>query len=197
LSHWNPEHVPLFPLSQPLYPGVFFKLRIFEQRYLRLVRESVVSQSPFAVVPITRGAEVGAAPAFYPWGTLVNIADWEQQPGGLLGITIFGERRVKIKSSEVEKDGLIVAAVDLNEPERVDATDAAHEDLIQLLDDLVAGLQMDFLFPAQPLTVTSLSWRLATILPLDPHLKMALIAENDPEERLAMIRQGIATMIAD
>lgn len=187
--------MPLFPLSQPLYPGVAFKLRIFEQRYLRLVRESVGNQAPFAVVPIIRGREVGSAPEFYPWGTLVRIADWEQQPDGLLGITILGEQRVRVKASTVEKDGLIVAEVVTYEPESAHRPDVEHEDLVQLLDDLVAGLQVDFLFPAEPVTIASLGWRLATLLPINPDVKMALLSENDPEERLARIRQGIAEMI--
>lgn len=189
--------MPLFPLSQPLYPGVAFKLRIFEQRYLRLVRESVGNQSPFAVVPIIRGREVGSAPEFYPWGTLVNIADWEQQPDGLLGITILGEQRIRVKASTVEKDGLIVAEVAIHEPESPHRPDVEHEDLVQLLDDLVAGLQMDFLFPDQPLTIAALGWRLATLLPINPDVKMLLLSENDPEERLARIRQAIADMIGE
>ena len=194
-SDW--QRVPLFPLSQPLYPGVSFRLRIFEQRYLRLVRESVSGGTPFAVVPIISGREVGAAPEFYPWGTLVNITDWEQQPDGLLGITIRGELRVRVTGSTVEKDGLIVAQARAGEAECRERPERAYSDLEQLLDELVVGLEMASLFPDEPLTLASLGWRLATILPLQPDVKMRLLAEDDPHERLAMIRQGIAKMVGE
>jgi len=194
-SDW--QHVPLFPLSQPLYPGVSFRLRIFEQRYLRLVRESVSRGTPFAVVPIISGREVGAPPEFYPWGTLVNIMDWEQQPDGLLGITIRGDRRARVRGSEVEKDGLIVAQARVSEADDSDRPGRLYDDLQQLLEELVAGLEMDSLFPDEPLTLASLGWRLATILPLQTSIKMRLLAEDDARERLAMIRQGIADMVGE
>ena len=189
--------MPLFPLSQPLYPGVSVRLRIFEQRYLRLVRESVSRGAPFAVVPIISGREVGETPEFYPWGTLVNIMDWEQQPDGLLGITIRGERRARVRSSEVERDGLIMAQARLSEAECCDCPGRAYDDLEQLLQELVGGLALGDLFPDEPLTVASLGWRLATILPLQTSVKMRLLAEDDPRERLAMIRKGIADMVGE
>lgn len=184
----------LFPLGQPLYPGVAMKLRIFEQRYLKLVRESMRTQTPFGVVPIVRGREVGAAPEFYPWGTLARIVDFDQQPDGLLGITIAGERRFQVLDARVEDDGLIVANLEPcgEEPRQPLAEDQG--DLGQLLDELVAGLQVDHLFPAEPPTLAELSWRLATLLPLPGGVKISLLAEHDPRVRLEVLRTCLAEM---
>ena len=44
--------IALFPLQAVLYPTIATRLQIFEQRYLRLVRECMADSKPFGVVPI-------------------------------------------------------------------------------------------------------------------------------------------------
>ena len=50
--------LPLFPLSAVLLPYGRMPLRIFERRYLDLVRDCMKSGEPFGVVWIRRGSEV-------------------------------------------------------------------------------------------------------------------------------------------
>jgi len=187
--------LPLFPLGQVVFPGVNTKLRIFEQRYLNLVRESVRNQTSFAMTPIIRGLEVGEVPEFYHWGTLVSIIDWDQQQDGLLAITICGNCRVRIYGSEVKGDGLIVAEADILAPEPQIRLGDDAMDLEQLLEELEAGLRIKSLFVDQPLDVTTLGWRLATLLPLSLKAKMAVLGESDPRIRLELIRHGIARLV--
>ncbi|MGD9660470.1 MAG: LON peptidase substrate-binding domain-containing protein [Porticoccaceae bacterium] len=187
--------LPLFPLGQAVFPGVNTKLRIFEQRYLRLVRESVRNQTPFAMVPIIRGLEVGEAPEFYPWGTLVTITDWDQQQDGLLEITICGDRRVRVYGNQVKDDGLIVAEMDILAMDPQVNSGDEHRDLQQLLEELEAGLRIKDLFVDQPLDLATLGWRLATLLPLSLKTKMAVLGEADSYIRLEIIREGIARLV--
>ena len=51
--------IPLFPLSAVLFPGGLLNLRIFEQRYLDLVRDCSRNGSGFGVCLILEGREVG------------------------------------------------------------------------------------------------------------------------------------------
>lgn len=190
------EKLPLFPLGRPLYPGVNMKLRIFEQRYLNLVRNAMATGKPFGIVPITQGSEVGSAPSFSPWGTLVNIVDFDQQPDGLLGITIQGNSRFRVLDSAVQGDGLVVASVEHCEAVEDRPLGADETDLLHLLDDLVKGLQAKELFPDREPTVAELSWRLATLLPLPPSAKMALMREGDGEIRLDIIRECLVGLSA-
>jgi len=187
--------MPLFPIGQVVFPGVNTKLRIFEQRYLSLVRESVRNQTPFAMVPIIRGLEVGATPEFYPWGTLVMITDWDQQQDGLLAITISGDRRVQVHNSCVEEDGLIVADAEIFPPEPQMEPDEEHVDLEQLLEELEAGLRVKQLFVNEPLNLVNLGWRLAALLPLSAKTKMQILGEASPFVRLALIREGVARLV--
>ena len=184
----------LFPLGRPLYPGVLMQLRIFEQRYLKLVRDSMAGGKPFGIVPIIQGREVGRAPEFFPWGTLVDIVDFDQRPDGLLGITIAGRRRFRVESYGVEPDGLIVAVTEPQDPEPEEPPGRPEQDLLDLLEDLVSGLSMGDLFPDRPPTFGELSWRLATLLPLAGDLKMSLLKEGDPRIRLDIIRECLVDL---
>jgi Lon protease-like protein len=94
-------------------------LKIFEPRYLDLVRDCVKSNSPFGVVWIRRGSEVvqrgRAAPQLGDYGTCARVVDWDQLPNGLLGITIAGGERFQLFETQTRSSGLIVGQVVLQE----------------------------------------------------------------------------------
>ena len=51
--------MPMFPLGTVLLPAMPLSLRIFEERYLKLLGDLVTSENPeFGVVLIERGPEV-------------------------------------------------------------------------------------------------------------------------------------------
>ena len=82
--------VPLFPLSTVLFPGGPLPLRIFEARYVDMISRCMKDDSPFGVVLIREGDEVGPAKT-HDIGTLARIVDWYQGSDGLLGVTARGE----------------------------------------------------------------------------------------------------------
>ena len=53
------QDVAIFPLSTILFPGGVLPLRIFEARYMDMVRECMKSDRPFGICQITRGTETG------------------------------------------------------------------------------------------------------------------------------------------
>lgn len=93
----------LFPLPVFLLPGGVTRLRIFEQRYIRLVQESAgdvgfVLASPY--ISFEPNVEENN------WGAWVKIIDFETGDDGLLLIDIKCEEMVKIHSMSIENDGL-------------------------------------------------------------------------------------------
>ena len=58
-----PQSLALFPLQTVLVPGAVLGLRVFEPRYLDLVRECSRSGEGFGVCLILKGEEVGAVTA--------------------------------------------------------------------------------------------------------------------------------------
>jgi hypothetical protein len=88
--------LPLFPLHTVLFPGGPLALRIFEPRYLDMVRRCMKEHKSFGVVTIFEGAEAGAVARLATLGTCARIVDFDPLPDGLLGITCIGEERVRI-----------------------------------------------------------------------------------------------------
>lgn len=183
--------MPLFPLTQTLFPGMVMNLQIFEQRYLALVRESTRNATPFGVVPILRGSEAGAPAEFHPWGTVAFIEDWNSLPNGLLGIQVRGERRCRVLDSQVNSEGLILAEVQVFAADPQLPLTSEHQPLLRLWDDL--ALELGKLgwgpIPDRPTDVASLGWRLAQFLPLSAEDKQLLLACDSLEERLTAITQ--------
>ncbi len=186
--------LPLFPLGQPLFPGIALPLRIFEQRYLKLVRDALRDQSGFAVLPIVSGREVGAPPEVHPWGTLVTIRDWSQRQDGLLGITVAGDRRVRVENIRAQADGLLVADGEIYPPDPPRLVGEAESDLVTLLASLAGRLGLSELAPGDTLTVADLGWRLLTLMPFDNRWRFAQLELDDPAQRLAAIREHLQVL---
>jgi hypothetical protein len=73
----TPERIELamFPLESAVLPNQDLPLRIFEPRYVALVRHCVDSGDPFGVVLISRGREVGGGDTRCDVGILSRITE--------------------------------------------------------------------------------------------------------------------------
>lgn len=186
--------LPLFPLQQPLFPGIQLPLRIFEQRYLKLVRDVMRTNSAFGIVPIASGREVGSAPAVHSWGVLVTIRDWHQLDNGLLGITVAGDQRIHVDNVQVQADGLLRGDAEVFPPDQLEAVSDNDRDLLELFEDLAGQLQLAEWLPGAGISVSALGWRLLSLLPFDPQWRLGLLAEDDPRRRLKAIRRHLVDL---
>jgi Lon protease-like protein len=90
--------LPLFPLKTVLFPGQVLPLHIFEPRYQTMIRRCLADDSPFGVVLIREGQEVGSDPADpYPVGTLTRIVESTHLPDGTMNIITVGTERFRIR----------------------------------------------------------------------------------------------------
>jgi len=94
-----------------LFPGGPLPLRIFETRYIDLVRRCLRDDTGFGVVLIREGPEAGGPASTYEVGTYARIVDFSRQPDGLLGIRAAGQRRFRILAARRARDGLNLADV--------------------------------------------------------------------------------------
>jgi len=68
--------MPMFPLGTVLLPAMPLSLRIFEERYLKLLGDLVTSENPeFGVVLIERGQEVGGTDKRMNIGTIASVTN--------------------------------------------------------------------------------------------------------------------------
>jgi len=87
----------MFPLGQPVLPGRLLPLRIFEPRYLALLRHCLQMDSPeFGVVLIERGFEVGGGDHRTMFGTVVGILEALPRPTGDVSVVGIGRRRLRV-----------------------------------------------------------------------------------------------------
>lgn len=188
------DHAALFPLKTVLFPGSRLQLRIFEQRYLRLVKTCLRDNHGFAVVLISTGSEVGDQPEIYKTGVYVHIVDWETLDDGLLGITIEARYRVHVTNPGVQDDGLLTGSIQ-GLADRDDETPDAVTLLNDLVDTLVA-LENHPYIEQQNISIdydnaSEVCYRLAQLLPVDTLIKQTLLEINETAFRATRLRELI------
>src|SRR6266566_2925082 len=108
--------LPLFPLNTVLCPGIALPLHVFEDRYRALVRHCLDTTSPFGVVLIREGREVGpAAVSFRGVGTIAEIRDAGRHEDGRFDLLVVGTRRFGIRRMVDAPQPYLVADVDILE----------------------------------------------------------------------------------
>jgi uncharacterized protein len=181
---------PLFPLNTVLFPGGPLPLRIFETRYVDMVRHCMRERCPFGVLLIRAGSEVGAAGAgdVCSVGTTARIVDFHGLPDGLLGITCIGERKFSVGKRWQQEDGLHVGEVEFAAPEEAMELPAEYEHLGQLLRKVLP--ELGDLYTRVPKHFSDAAWvgcRLAEILPIALSEKQYCLELDDPLARLARL----------
>jgi len=182
--------VPLFPLGTVLYPGGQLQLRIFEPRYLDMVRECTRSGSAFGVCLILEGSEVGAPARPAAIGTLARIVDFSHRDDGLLGIAAEGGSRFRVVRARARSDGLLRGEVQLwpdEEPLEVPVEFALLQTILERLIETM-GPQWRHAPRSSYDDAGWLSFRLAELLPLTREEQQQLLEMTDPLQRLTALR---------
>lgn len=180
------QPLPLFPLKAVLMPGAMMSLRVFEPRYLDMVKRCARDGESFGITLILDGPEVGGPAQPAETGTEARIVDFHVQPGGVLGIAVEGERRFAVARTRVQADGLVVADVRWLAPAPRVRVEPQHGFLVDLLRRMLerAGGPHAYAENACFDDADWVSWRLAELLPLDTDQRLHLLEEDDPSLRL-------------
>ncbi|MBS0390908.1 MAG: LON peptidase substrate-binding domain-containing protein [Proteobacteria bacterium] len=201
--------LPLFPLDTVLFPGGVLALRVFEVRYLDMVRKCRHAGAPFGVVGLTAGQEVRRAGApdeqFHDQGTLASIELLETPQPGLITLRCRGAQRFRITRKHHLPHGLWVADV---EQLPADAPVPVPDDLRRtatLLAKILHKVHERNLDTrphpqATPGQLQDCGWvanRWCELLPVPLPLKQQLMALDNPLVRLELVddlleRTGIA-----
>ncbi|NOT88945.1 MAG: ATP-dependent protease [Lysobacter sp.] len=177
---------PLFPLQTVLVPGATLGLRIFETRYLDLVRDCGRSGTGFGICLILDGDEAGEPAMPAAVGTEARIEDFGSTDDGLLMLRVRGARRFQVRRTQTRSDGLVVAEVDWCDPDPDDELRPEHGLLGSVLQQVIeqAGGEFAKVPPSRFDDAAWVGWRLAELLPLSNLQRQMLLQENDPHARL-------------
>jgi Lon protease-like protein len=180
---------PLFPLNTVLFPGGVLPLRIFEPRYLDMVKHCMRDAGAFGVVLIREGRETGELVKIHDVGTLAQVVDFDQLPDKLLGITTRGTSRFRWVATRLQSDGLLVAQIEMLPPDPVIALPDEFVHYAELLEQALPQMG-DFFKHLQPHydDAAWVSGRLAEILPIPLPDKQRLLEMDDPIARLHVLQ---------
>jgi Lon protease-like protein len=170
---------PLFPLGTVLFPDGVLPLRIFETRYLDMVRRCMAQDSPFGVCLITRGGEVGTPAEHH----------------SILQLRTVGHERFEVLHRTLRKDGLLVGTIRTLAPDPIMAIPPALSVCVELMEAIVQDLRKKLgdafvNVLAEPLRMQDCGWvanRLSELLPLSAAVRQELMSLTDPIDRLSQI----------
>lgn len=181
--------IPLFPLRTVLFPGAVLPLRIFEQRYLTMIRDCAQADTGFGVCLIREGEEAVSPVKPAQIGTHAQVVDWYTLDDGLLGVSTIGTARFITETVWQQEDGLFKAQINvLAEPPKTEVP-AAYSVLSDVLARFIekAGAQYPQSTPESIQDATWVGYRLSELLPLSGVEKQHLLELMDPIERLQQL----------
>ena len=188
--------IPLFPLNTVVFPGGVQPLRIFEQRYLTMIKQAIADNTAFGICAIREGTETGSPAVPYTVGTLVHVTDWDMPQNGILHIDTLAQERFVIRNTETDSSGLIMGTVESVRPESAMAIPDDLELAIEILRHIVDEYG-DAHFPA-PHAFDNAVWvgyRLSEVLPLKLSVKQNLLEMNDSVTRLRILTEFLKKQI--
>jgi Lon protease-like protein len=193
--------LPLFPLNLVLFPGQDLPLHIFEERYKDMIRECLEQDSPFGVVLIKEGLEVGAPADPERIGTSTRILRSEILDQGRINIMTKGERRFEIEEIVQRVPhvvGRVRFLVELEGEGCAELLPQINDEYVALVRNLTAltgGYTSRVDIPQNPV---ELSYAIAANLELEPHLRQSLLVTETAATRLSdlipLLKQGNETL---
>jgi uncharacterized protein len=180
--------IPVFPLNTVLFPGSLLALKIFEQRYLDMLKGCIKNERPFGVFLIREGAEVGAPAVPFDVGCLAQILNWEMPQLGVFHITTLGKQKVRIVNPRPGSNRLLSAQAEVLAIDAENVLAPEYEVCARVLRLIIQQVGAErFRAPFRYDDARWVSYRLSELLPLDLHLKQRFLELESSDARLALL----------
>lgn len=195
------KKIPLFPLGTILFPDGIIALKIFEARYLDMIKQCLREKTEFGVVSIIKDSTTTSEDislSFSEIGTLAQIEHFDPIQPALYMTKSFGTQRFKLVNCQQESNGLWMGDVELLENDPLIPVPQEHQRVAKLLDDIISVIQSEDLLGEapfrKPFKVDDCGWvsnRLAELLPISLAQKNHLLAQTNPRIRLDLVTEII------
>jgi len=180
----------LFPLPSHILPNGRLPLRIIEDRYIRMVKDSAKAMTGFGIVMID-SKQTGPFGRISPIGTHVKIVDFYSLDDGFLGIIVEGIERFIIDDIAVADDGLKIADIHYisNWPDQsITAQDRYLTD--KLTDIYNQHPELDELYSSKDMDNASwISQRWLELLPISVEQKQSLLKQPNCTRTLQVLKE--------
>ncbi len=182
----------MFPLNSVLFPHALLPLRIFELRYLQMIRECVESDGEFGVVLIERGFEVGGGDQRFMVGTAARIVEVAELPAGELAVLAIGLRRLQVEEWLADDPYPLGMVTTPDEPppgaaapELLQEAERALQRVLALASELGTDVGPQRVELSDDLQVAS--FQAATLAPVGPLDAQRLLELESTEDRLRLL----------
>ncbi len=195
--------LPLFPLHQVFFPSFHLQLHIFEQRYISMINRCVEQGTPFGVVLIREGEEVGEPAIPCEVGSLARIISTNTLEDGRMHILASCEGRFRILDTMVADLPYLIGTVEMledsDENERdilpiSHKVDGIFQQYIALLAECVNEPSPALQLPSDP---AQLSNCVAFVAQLSNEAKQNLLEMTSTKQRLLEEYQLLQIMVTD
>jgi len=190
--------MPMFPLGSVLFPSMPLTLRIFEERYLKLLGDLMASDRPeFGVLLVSRGSEVGGGDNRMSIGTIASVTEIGTTDE-FFGLESFGAQRFTV-TDWLPDDPYPIADIELIPdliwdnslmPARVHLESQVRKllALASEFGDLLFGA--DIALSDDPMSAV---WQMAGILPIGELDRFDLLRSQSAEELIAQTYEIVTT----
>jgi len=186
-------NLPLFPLSAHILPGGRMALRIFEPRYLRMVKEACSQGSGFGICMLNPKADKTLNHHIYPIATFVSVVDFTRLDDGLLGVTVAAKDCCQILKIQTQKDELRVGQCEWLSPWESGFSPQDLNPLRQKLQKIFQNYpELEALYAAP--TFDDPDWvmlRWLELLPIGTSQKQHILQQKDYRQTLNFLTQLI------
>ncbi len=184
--------LPLFPLNTVLFPGMPLRLHIFEERYKAMIAHCRATGSPFGVVLIQRGQEVGGPAEPHLIGCTAVIAQIETLDDGRMNIMAIGHDRFHIRALKYDQPYLVgeveAYPLALSSPEQPPSrSDALRAWVRRYLRILSQASETSFDLQQLPGDPVKLAYLASYLLQVPPPQKQDLLALEQAEDLVARL----------
>lgn len=176
-------------------------LRVFEERYLRLLEDHKDSDPIFGVVLIKSGRESGAIPEVYKTGTAASLASDRHRLTERGNIVVTGGTRFRITDLDWSREYGLASIDYLDEPNpKASEVDDALRSTKELLRRYVRGITRltgrRFDHVRLPIDPVACSWELAARLPLHSWERQSLLEQPLAVDRLEELKYVLRRELA-
>jgi Lon protease-like protein len=119
---------------------------------------------------------------------MAKITDFDQLPGGLLGLLCVGQQRFRIVNKTVARDGLNLGEIEFLPAQPMVRVPRQHKRLAELLKTVLP--QLGEVYAGIDMRLDDAAWvghRLAEILPIPLDQKQTCLEIDNPIERLNLL----------
>ena len=182
------EDLLLLPSNTVLFPDGALSLRIFDSRYIGMVRNCLKNNQSFGIYLNSGQQEARGIPVTCFVGTEAQIQSCDESEPGVLKLTIYGKRRFRSHDYSARNDGVLNAKVVWLE-ESDHSVPESQNDLIPLLQAMLKDPRHPVIGPYRFDSAAWVGARYAESLDIPVVAKQRLLELEDVVSRLEIIQQ--------